>query len=58
MLKMKQYKYYNTSDPTEEAIGIIKAKNLKQAYLKAAKKKQLSMPTFIKIFNVKELANE
>ncbi len=55
---MEKYKYYNTSDPTEEAIGIIKAKNIKQAYLKAAKKKQLSMPIFIKIFNVKEIANE
>ena len=55
---MEKYKYYNISDPTEEAIGVIKAKNLKQAYLKAAKKKQLSMPIFIKIFNVKELTNE
>ena len=58
MLKMKQYKYYNTLDSTKEAIGIVKAKNEKQAYLKASKKKQLSMPDFIKIFSVKEVENE
>jgi hypothetical protein len=52
---MNKYKYFNALDQNEEAVGVIKAKNEKQAYIKAAKKKQLSLSDFVKIFRVKEI---
>lgn len=51
---MKQYKYFFRSDLSKEAIGIVKAKNLQQAFLKASKKKQLSLEGFIELFFVEE----
>tara|TARA_R100000908_G_C3750596_1_gene145216 strand:+ start:2033 stop:2206 length:174 start_codon:yes stop_codon:yes gene_type:complete len=55
MLRMKKYKYFHILDQEEEAIGIVKAKNEKQAYVKASKKKQLPIADFINIFGVKEI---
>jgi hypothetical protein len=52
---MNKYKYFFKSDPNKEAIGVLKAKNEKQAYLKAAKKKQLPLVDFINIFGIKEI---
>ena len=52
---MNKYKYFNALDQDQEAVGIIKAKNEKQAYMKAAKKKQLPLSDFISIFRVKEI---
>tara|TARA_R100001163_G_C5068486_1_gene208889 strand:- start:921 stop:1085 length:165 start_codon:yes stop_codon:yes gene_type:complete len=52
---MRKYKYFNVLDQEEEAVGVIKAKDEKQAYIKAAKKKQLPLADFISIFRVKEI---
>lgn len=52
---MNKYKYFNVLDQDEEAIGLVKAKNEKEAYIKASKKKQLPIADFIAIFRVKEL---
>ena len=52
---MRKYKYFNVLDQDEEAVGIIKSKNEKQAYIKAAKKKQLLISDFISIFRIKEI---
>ena len=52
---MRKYKYFNALDQEEEAVGVIKAKDEKQAYIKAAKKKQLPLVDFISIFRVKEI---
>lgn len=52
---MRKYKYFNALDQEEEAIGVIKAKDEKQAYIKAAKKKQLPLADFISIFRIKEI---
>ena len=52
---MKQYKYFFTSDLNKESVGIVKAKNEKQAYIKAAKKKQLPLKDFLSIFNIEEI---
>ena len=52
---MRKYKYFNALDQKEEAIGIVKAKDEKQAYIKAAKKKQLPIADFINIFRIKEI---
>ena len=52
---MRKYKYFNALDQEEEAIGIVKAKDEKQAYIKVSKKKQLPIADFISIFRVKEI---
>ena len=52
---MRKYKYFNALDQEEEAIGIVKAKDEKRAYIKAAKKKQLPLADFISIFRIKEI---
>ena len=52
---MDKYKYFNALDQDEEAVGIIKAKDERQAYIKAAKKKQLPLADFISIFRIKEI---
>lgn len=52
---MRKYKYFNILDQKEEAVGVIKAKDEKQAYIKAAKKKQLPLADFVSIFKVKEI---
>ena len=52
---MKKYKYFFRSDLSKETIGIVKAKNLQQAFLKASKKKQLPLEEFIELFFVEEV---
>ena len=51
---MKQYKYFFRSDLSKEAVGVVKAKNLQQAFLKASKKKQLLLEEFVELFFVEE----
>ena len=52
---MNRYKYFFRSDVSKEAIGIVKAKNEKQALVKAAKKKQLHLEHFLEIFFIEEV---
>ncbi len=51
---MNKYKYFFKSDPNKEAIGVVKAKNETQAFLKAAKKKQLPIDNFQELFLIEE----
>ena len=37
---MNQYKHFSSSDLKKEQVGKVKAKNLKEAYIKASKKKR------------------
>ena len=52
---MNKYKYFFKSDLNRESIGVVKAKNEDKAYLKAANKKQLSLPQFISLFGIEEI---
>ena len=52
---MKKYKYFFKSDIDKEAIGVIRAKNEKEAFIKAAKIKQLHIKHFVEIFFVEEI---
>jgi len=52
---MKKYKYFHALNSLEETVGVVIAKDEKQAYIKAAKKKQLPLPDFLSIFRVKEI---
>lgn len=51
---MKQYKYFFRSDLSKEAIGVVKAKNITQAFSKSSKKKQLPLEEFVELFFVEE----
>lgn len=50
-----QYKYYFKTDISKEAIGIVKAKNLEEAYTKSAYKKKLAPMDFKELFNMEEI---
>tara|TARA_R110000823_G_scaffold294028_2_gene412901 strand:- start:1066 stop:1227 length:162 start_codon:yes stop_codon:yes gene_type:complete len=52
---MKKYKYFHSLNSLEETVGIVVAKDKKQAYIKAAKRKNLPLPDFLSIFRVKEI---
>ncbi len=52
---MKTYKYFSSSDLNEEQIGKVKAKNLKEAYIKASYKKNLNLNDFKILFDIKEI---
>lgn len=52
---MNKYKYFFKSDLDRESIGVVKAKNENEAYLKAANKKKLLLPQFISLFGVEEI---
>ena len=52
---MKKYKYFFKSDLSRESIGVVKAKTENGAYLKAANKKNLSLPHFISLFAIEEI---
>lgn len=51
---MRLYIYYNTNDSTKESHGKIEATNFIEATKTAAKRKQLSVSEFLKIFTVEE----
>lgn len=52
---MKKYKYFFRSDLSKEAIGVVKAKDLQQAFLKSSNKKQLPLEEFVELFFVEEV---
>ena len=52
---MKKYKYFHASDLNKEAIGIVKAKDLQEAYIKASYKKKLAPMHFRELFDVEEI---
>lgn len=52
---MNQYKYFSSSDLKKEQVGKVKAKNLKEAYIKASKKKRLPIEIFSQLFNIEEI---
>lgn len=52
---MKKYKYFFRSDFSKEAIGVVKAEDLQQAFLKASSKKQLPLEEFVELFFVEEV---
>ena len=50
-----KYKYYGLKSKTKEAIGIVNAQSLDEAYERAAKKKQLNIVKFKKLFGIEQL---
>ena len=50
-----KYKYYNLTSQTKEAVGVVKAESLNEAYNIAAKTKQLTLVQFKKLFEVEQL---
>lgn len=52
---MKEYKYFYIQDKTKEAVGKIIAENELEATAIAARKKDLSIKEFQKIFKLEEL---
>jgi len=55
---MNKYKYFFKSDLNKEKIGVVKAKNEDEAYLKAANKKNLLLHHFKQIFKINKINNE
>ena len=51
----KKYKYFFYTDLDKEAIGVVKAKDLQEAYIKASYKKKLSPMHFRELFNMEEI---
>ena len=51
---MNKYKYFFQKDKNKEAIGKITASNLKEAYIKASKIKDLTLESFKGVFKVEE----
>ena len=49
-----QYKYYFKTDKSKESIGEVKAKDLEEAYIKAAYKKKLAPIHFKELFEVEQ----
>jgi|TARA_R110000782_G_scaffold191097_3_gene280957 hypothetical protein len=52
---MKKFKFYGRDDDQKEAIGIINATNLNEAYIKASNVKQLPPIVFDHLFIVEAL---
>ena len=52
---MKKYKYFNASDLNKETVGIVKAKDLHEAYIKASYKKKLAPMHFRELFDIEEV---
>ena len=53
--RMKKFKYFSRGDSKKEQVGIIKAKSIYIASIKAAKKKNLSLTQFNNLFEVEEI---
>ena len=52
---MNKYKYFHASDFNKETVGIVKAKDLHEAYIKSSYKKKLAPMHFRELFNVEEV---
>tara|TARA_Y100001937_G_C7128084_1_gene335849 strand:+ start:1094 stop:1252 length:159 start_codon:yes stop_codon:yes gene_type:complete len=52
---MSTYKFFFISDSTKEAIGKIYASNLESAFIKASRKKKLSLEHFKQLFDIEKL---
>jgi len=52
---MKKYKYFYASDLDKETVGIVKAKDLQEAYIKASYKKKLAPMHFRELFDLEEM---
>ena len=50
-----QYKYYFKTDLNKETVGIVNAKDLQEAYIKASYKKKLAPMHFKELFNLEEI---
>ena len=54
---MNTYKFFFISDDNKEAIGKIYASNLESAFIKASRKKELSLVDFKQLFNIEQINN-
>jgi hypothetical protein len=54
---MNTYKYYFISDDKKEALGKVYASNLESAFIKASRKKNLSLEDFKKLFSIETINN-
>lgn len=52
---MNKYKYFHASDLDKETVGIVKAKDLHEAYIKASYKKDIEPMQFKMLFNIEEV---
>ncbi len=52
---MNKYKYFYASDLNKETVGIVKAKDLQEAYIKASCKKKLTPMHFRELFDIEEI---
>ena len=52
---MSTYKFFFISDDNKEAIGKIYASNLEAAFIKASRKKKLSLQDFKQLFNIEQI---
>ncbi len=52
---MNKYKYFYASDLNKEAIGIVKAKDLHEACVKASYKKDIEPMQFKMLFDIEEI---
>jgi hypothetical protein len=52
---MKKYKYFYASDLNKETVGIVKAKDLHEAYIKSSYKKDIELMQFKILFDVEEV---
>ena len=55
---MKKYKFYSLKDKSEEALHILDASNIEEAYLIASQIKKLPLKDFKKIFKVGEILKQ
>ena len=55
---MKKFKYFRRGDSKKEQVGIIKAKSIYIASIKASEKKKLSLTQFNNLFEVEEIKGE
>jgi len=55
---MKKFKYFSRGDNKKEQVGIVKAKSIYIASIKAAEKKKLSLIQFNNLFEVEEIKGE
>ena len=52
---MSEYKCYIKSDPSQEAIAVVKAEGINEAIIYFATQKKLLMEDFVRIFSVSKI---
>ena len=52
---MKKFKYYSRGDKSKEQVGLIDAKSIYMASLKACEIKKLTLTEFNRLFEVEEI---